>query len=102
MDAIDVYATTGHLLRIGDMFPEFTFGPPNENCQASLIPGLSAILAALAASCDEPQLWALWLSGQLLKHGGWCAVDALLTGETVLVLERARNEDWSWTVDDLP
>jgi hypothetical protein len=93
------YATTGQLLRLGNHYLDFVFGPPRS--RPTLIPDLPVVLAALARGCDEPWLWALWLSGTIRKHAGWSAVDALADGTTEHVLERARNEDWSWTADDL-
>jgi hypothetical protein len=60
---------------------------------------LALVLDALALGQDEPWMWALWLSGSLTKHGGWSASEALVSGDRELVLERARNEDWSWMAE---
>lgn len=98
--AVDRYATSGQLLCLGNRYPDFVLGPPTS--RPTLIPDLPAVVEALARGCDEPWLWALWLSGTIRKQTGWSAVDALTDGNTEHVLERARNEDWSWTVDDLP
>ncbi|MFF1876028.1 hypothetical protein [Kitasatospora herbaricolor] len=56
------------------------------------------VLDALTRSCDEPWVWALWLSGALPKHGGRCAIDDIAGGSIENVLERARNEDWECLV----
>lgn len=61
-----------------------------------VLPELKRLLEALARSCDEPWLWALWVSGWNPKHRGSAPIDKFRRGDES-VLASARNEDWSWT-----
>lgn len=102
----EVYDRAGRreILRVHDAtgdaaFPLFAFGPAiGARARLSIVPDLGGVLTCLARSTEEEWLWALWLSGLLPKHGAWSAIDLLLAKKTDVVLERARNEDWAWTV----
>lgn len=99
-DQIFDLAERGKLLSVpddnwGPLFPMSALDTAGNAVR--LIEGLQLVLEALALGEDDHWLWALWLSGGLRKHEGWCAAEALGSGDRDLVLERARNEDWAWT-----
>jgi hypothetical protein len=93
--AVPVLARHRYVLEVRDdqsraLYPTFAI-PPRVGPQ-----DLKRVLDALATSTREPWLWALWLSGSLVKHGGRCAIDDIADGGLGDVLNRARNEDWTY------
>ncbi|MFK3672420.1 hypothetical protein ACI2IX_19815 [Leifsonia aquatica] len=98
-EAIRQASARGDILRLWTsdgkaVFPAFQFGPNGET-----LPGLRAVLGALAEGHDDAWLWAQWLNGLATTSSTdrpRTNAELLRAGQTSTVLERARRTAAAW------
>lgn len=101
-DRVEELVAAREVLEVRDaggtrLYPVFALDQRHaRTSECGVLPELKPLLEALGRSCDEPWLWALWVSGWNPKHRGTAPIDKLRRGDES-VLAAARNEDWSWT-----
>ncbi|MCS5715577.1 hypothetical protein NVV95_13580 [Herbiconiux sp. CPCC 205716] len=98
-EAIRQASARGDILRLWTsdgkaVFPAFQFGPRGE-----FLPGLRAVLEALAQGHDDPWLWAQWLNGRpavAASKNSPTMAELLRSGESSVVIETARRAAAAW------